>query len=372
MPTKVKKSSVSKKPKKKVDEILIEEFLKDVDKEGKMPWQMPYRRYLSFNWATGNQYHGFNRLFLPNGEYLTMNQIIKYNEKHGTNYRYTKKKERDWWYVVFFKTSAKDVTKEEFEDLKDTGTTYDDFLKSDGYLRINGWIYRTDGTKVWRTRNILRYTKVADRTCFIDEEKGVLPSKLEAGEVFVTHTKPQVIVDNYVKRTGVTIEETNDIPCYVPSEDTVYLNKHTRSEDDYWSVAFHELGHSTMRYDRCNRDYWKYFESISKSVKLPLNYDKNEEYAKEECIAEIIASLACSECDIHDFSTTESKSYSNNLAYVNHWKSKVKDWGRSFLYIVSQAEKGYQFLVGDIEESSKEPVSELDVVVDNDSDEEKE
>ena len=355
-------TSNSGEPKKSVDQIIVDEFLKDVDALGKMPWQEPYRRYLSFNWATLNQYHGFNRLFLPNGEYLTMNQIKAYNKSKGTNYRYAKKTEHDWWCVVFFKTDTKDVSQAEFDDLKDSGTTYADFLKNKGILRANGWFYRSDGTKVIKTRNIMRYTRVADRSCFVDEEKGVLPSRLESGEVLISHTKPKEIFDHYISKSHVKVESTNDVPCYVPSEDAVYLNKHARSEDDYWSSAFHELGHSTMTKDRCNREYWKYFESLINKTKLPLGFDKEDEYAKEECIAEIIASLACAECDIHSFNTSGSKQYKNNLAYVQSWKTKIKDWGKSFIYVVSQAEKGYQYLVDGLEEATTEPTSDSDIV----------
>lgn len=101
--------------KKTAVDILIEAFLKDVDERCTMPWQRPYERYNAFNWYTKKVYRGFNRLFLPFGEYLTKNQITKYNAEKGyikldengrlkdiTPQAYYMQKGIKWLPVVFF------------------------------------------------------------------------------------------------------------------------------------------------------------------------------------------------------------------------------------------------------------------------------
>ena len=66
-----------------VANIVIDKILKDVDKYGKMPWQMPYTRYNAFNYFTMKAYRGVNRLMLPFGEYMTKTQVRNYNVERG-------------------------------------------------------------------------------------------------------------------------------------------------------------------------------------------------------------------------------------------------------------------------------------------------
>ena len=99
---------MEKEEKKSVAEIIISQFLKDVEESDTIPWTKPYNRYSAFNWYSKTQYRGINRLILPFGEYLTYNQMVEYNKKNGTNYRYDKENGK-WWYVTFFKKDTQDV-----------------------------------------------------------------------------------------------------------------------------------------------------------------------------------------------------------------------------------------------------------------------
>ena len=329
---------------KSVGDIIIEKFIEVVDKEGKMPWQMPYNRYLAFNWYSMTQYHGINRLILPIGEYLSMNQMITYNKKHGTNYRYDKTV-GPWWSVVFFKTDIKSASDSEMEKLAGTKSEEDFVKKYPHGVFSGGWLYyvNTSTGCFMKKRNILRYTNVAERSCFIDDEGKVLPSRYETGDVQITKYKPKDIFDRYVKNEGIsTKSDRGEIPCYIPKLDLIVLNPLAKSEDFYWSYAFHEASHSTGVKNRLNREFFKYIDE-SKVDKAVLN----DLRSKEECIAEISASMLCSECDIVDFNTSECDVYKNSLAYVESWKRRIKDWGNSFIYIVSEAEKAYQYIMGE-------------------------
>ena len=336
---------MEKTAKKKVGEIIVEKFLEQVEKEGVLPWQRPYNRYCAFNWMTLTQYRGINRIILPMGEYLTMNQIISYNKKHGTNYRYNG--EGQWWSVVFFKRYEKVAYDKEVEGIIGS-SDYDDFQKAypKGVAK-DGWFYYPNDTykSVFKRRNILRYTNVTDRTSFVDEERGVLPSRLENGDVEITRFKPKELFENYIKREKIkVIEMVDEVPCYIPALDKIKLNMAPKSEDFFWSYAFHEAAHSTGSVKRLDRDLFEYFNSE--------RFDSNSEeyknlYSIEECIAEIASSMVCSECDIVEFNTSECDVYKNNLAYVNSYKKRIKDWGDSFIYIAHQAELAYERIMGD-------------------------
>lgn len=315
--------------KKTVAQIIIENFLKDVDDRGTMPWQRPYERYESFNYFSKKAYRGINRLILPGGEYITRNQINEYNKTHGEDFRFQKGIE--WFPVVFFKPDIRKVSQDEVAELFPDAVFDENFYKFK-----DGWNYMVQKGQLVKRRNILRYYMVAERQHFKNSKGEYLPSRIETGEIVVTKQKPQEVIDAYVARSGVKVIDTLGTPAYNPVTDTVELNKHTKSEDAWFSTAFHELGHSTGAKHRLNRE----------GVVDPVIFG-SDKYAKEECIAEITACLCCAETGITDMETSGSQEYNNNIAYVQSWKKKVREWGSSFIYIVSQADKAFNYICGD-------------------------
>lgn len=339
----MEKEATTEVKKKSVSDIIIDKILRDVDDKGCMPWQRPYEMYNSFNYFTLHTYKGINRLLLPFGEYITQKQINEYNRTHNEDYRFAKGIK--WYPVVFFKTDVKKVSKETVdtlleqkkEDLKSIN------IKSKGrkYLfNYMGWSYYIEDGEYYKEHNILRYTPVADRTFFINSKGETLPSRIECGEVEITMSKPDEVLQNYLDRSGIIVEETVDIPCYSPSLDLIKLNKHFKDEGCYFSTSFHECAHSTGHPSRLNRD------SLIKS-------DKNS-YAVDECIAEITASLLCAETGIHNFETSGTLAYQTNLAYINSWKKRIKNFGKEFIYIVSQADKAFNYIMSFTDDSWEE------------------
>lgn len=319
--------------KRTVSDILIDRFLKDVEEKGTMPWQRPYERYNAFNYFSLNPYRGFNRIMLPFGEYLTRNQINEYNRSKGTNYRF--KQGIKWYPVIFFKVDKKEVSYKKIKELfPDIDGTESGFIGTDGI-----WRYISEDGSYYKEKNVLMYYEVADRKWFVDPEGNCLPSRLETGEVQITLSKPSEVIDSYVKRTGVkVIKVPGEVPCYKILSDEVILNPLMVDEDSWFSTAFHELSHSTGHVSRLNR----------KGVNCPSGLtreERNNLYAVEECIAEISASLCCAECGVYNFQTSESKKYENNLAYVQAWQKRVRDWGKELIYIVSQADKSFNYIM---------------------------
>lgn len=329
------------KKKRSVSDIIIEKFLKDVDEKGTMPWQRPYERYNSFNYFTMQTYRGINRLLLPFGEYLTKKQINEYNKKHNEDFRFQKGIE--WFPVVFFTVQEKEITREALlKDFPEADTSKEGYIGSEGawnYFNIQGVFYKK--------RNVLKYTDVADRKHFRNSKGELLPSKIETGEVVVELEEPEIVFDTYVKREGISlITDSTGTPCYIPSLDRVELNPHVKSEDAWFSTAFHEIAHSSGHFSRLNRKGVHYPEGVSKK-------EIDNLYAVEECIAEITACLLCAECGIHSMETSGSSAYINNIAYVQAWKKRVQDWGKEFIYIVSQADKAFNFILGDTEDKNR-------------------
>ena len=329
--------------KRTVADIIIDRFLKDVEEQETMPWQRPYERYNAFNYFTKKAYRGINRLILPFGEYITKNQINEYNKKNGEDFRFQKGIE--WFPVVYFTAQEKEISATEvleaFED--EDVTSFDD-----RYIGTSGvWNYYCYCGKFIKRRNVLKYYEVADRKWFKNSKGEVLPSRIETGEVVITYEEPKKVIENYVKRSGVRVSyDSADTPCYIPMLDKVELNPYVKGEEAWFSTAFHEFAHSTGYKTRLNRI------GVMKP-KDASSEEKDNLYAVEECIAEIAASLCCAECGIYTMETSESKEYENNLAYVKSWKKRVKDWGKEFIYIVSQADKAFNYIVGEDENKER-------------------
>lgn len=326
---------MEEKERKSVAEILIERFLKDVDEKGTMPWQRPYECYNSFNYFSKQTYRGFNRLLLPFGEYMTANQINAYNREHNEDYRFQKGIE--WYPISFFKREEKECS---FKEVSETFPDIDVTAK-EGYLGYEkGYSYYNRGGNYVKLRSILRYYMVADRKWFKNSKGEILPSRIETGEVEIVQAKPKEVIKNYIDRSGVTVQKDHaGVPCYVPAMDLVQLNPYTKDEESWFSTAFHEFAHSTGASSRLNR------VGITHEGMKP--GEKKQVYAVEECIAEIAAYLCCAECGVYDFKTSGTMEYDNNIAYVQAWKSRIKDFGKEFIYICSQADKAFNYILGE-------------------------
>ena len=335
---------MSTEKKKSASEVIIDRFLADVDERGTMPWQRPYERYNAFNYFSKKAYRGINRLMLPFGEYMTRNQITQYNLEKGyieldsngrlksaTPEAYKMQKGIKWYPVVFFKKDIKKMDKVTAESDLDKVI---DLSVNKYWGRANGYLYYTNNGEVFKERSILRYYMVADRKHFRNEKGECLPSRIDTGEVVISTQEPKQVFDSYIQREGIHLTTNyTGTPCYIPMLDEIKLNPYIKSEEAYFSVAFHEAGHSTGAEKRLNR-----------AGVAEIDTQDKEKYAVEECIAEICACLCCAETGITDFETSGMAEYENSIAYVQSWKKRILDWGKDFIYIVSQADKAFNYI----------------------------
>lgn len=326
------------KPKKKVVDVVIDSFLKRVQEKGVMPWQDPHTFGIAINWVSKKMYRGLNRMILPNGEYMTKNQLNKYNEEHGEDYKFQKGIE--WFPVVFYslkqyKLKAEDVN-EELE-----GNT----------LKVGQSYVNLKGRKITRTKTgyfseymIMKYSLVAEIRHFKNSKGETLPRRIGDtldSDLMLSKEEPQKVIDSYVKRSGVKFEEINDgMSYYNPVRDLVHVNESYNWANAKYSVTFHELAHSTGHATRLDRI------GVTSSDGFA-----GAKYSVEECIAEMIAALLCQETGISDFVTSGTLSETNSLAYVQHWSKAIKDFGSKFPSICRQAEQAYLYILGEDEDS---------------------
>lgn len=320
--------------KKRAIDVVIESFLKRVDEEGVMPWQNPHKFGVSINWVSKKMYRGINRILLPYGEYMTKNQLNKYNEEHNEDFKF--QKGIVWYPVVFYskkqsKIKPEDVSKELNGVVLDVGQS----IKS-----VNGYTIIRLESGYFKEYMILRYSLVAEISHFKNSKGETLPRRIGSDgstDLTLSFEEPQRVIDSYLTSSGVGFEEINDSRSYYnPSSDTVHINESYKWNDAKYSVAFHELAHSTGHAYRLNRD----------GIVNPTGFG-TESYAVEECIAEITASLLCHETGVSTFVTSGTLRSDNSAEYVKSWKKSIKDWGNKFVGICKQAELAYFYILGE-------------------------
>jgi antirestriction protein ArdC len=125
-----------------------------------------------------------------------------------------------------------------------------------------------------------------------------------------------------------------DRAFYSPSGDFVGMPSadQFRSGEDFYSVLFHELTHSTGHESRLNRKgisgsdgEWSAFGSTP--------------YAKEELVAEMGAAFLCGQAGIVE------RTLINSAAYVSSWLQRLKDDRRLVVQAAAQAQKAADFIL---------------------------
>ena len=310
----------------KVADIIVDKLLKAIESEKRLPWQKPFISPC-MNWFSHREYQGINKFLLDGGEYITKNQIIKYNEQKKT----------DYWFVagcktsivVFYKKYSKKLTAEELTTIKTKGVPSNLVGKlstdQDGNLVKNTWT--------------LQYTRVFNITDVKSKSTGeCLPSKMGNGVIEV-YEEPQKVVDAYCEREGVkALNDGNGSCYYTESDDNVHMTEkqHFSNTEAYYRVLFHELTHSTGIESRLSRQCFK-------------DYSRNKEFrGKEELVAEVGSLLLASECGFRD----DSEWVTNSESYIQSWVGWMKDNKTVVVNGMTAADKAVSFILGRNSEGS--------------------
>lgn len=263
---------------KMVTDRIIEQLEKGV-----VPWRRPWKNGTPVNWVTQRPYRGINSLLLESGEYATFKQI---SEAGGKVRKGEKGK-----IVVFWK-----------------------------------WIERENketGEKV--QISFLRYYKVFN---VIKQAEG-LESKREI-ETFIHNPieSAQQIVDGYADAPGIHYKSGRAV--YYPGMDRVSVPplKDYRKAEEYYSVLFHELVHSTGHKSRLSR------KGITQSG---VSFG-DEVYSKEELVAEIGAAMLCGVAGI------ENVTIENSASYIQSWLRALKEDSKLIVYAAAQAQKAADYI----------------------------
>ncbi|HEY1601467.1 MAG TPA: zincin-like metallopeptidase domain-containing protein [Pirellulales bacterium] len=143
-----------------------------------------------------------------------------------------------------------------------------------------------------------------------------------------------------------TMKHVGNQACYVPSLDEIRMPKPDRfcSAEDYYSVLFHELTHSTGHKSRLNREGIEAAAPFGSPI-----------YSREELVAEMGAAFLCGHCGI-DVPTLQV----NQAAYVAGWLHRLRGDARLVVEAAAQAQKAADWLLG---QSTAEQATEAETEV---------
>ena len=142
------------------------------------------------------------------------------------------------------------------------------------------------------------------------------------------------VIRNYVNRENIVMDQgAYNEAYYSPAKDLVHIPLLCQYENPelYYSVAFHELTHSTSHPDRLNRPGFKNIGFGSR------------DYSKEELIAEI-GSMQI----LHGLGMKTDETIRDSVAYINGWLRALKNDNRLVITAAGAAEKSTNFIFGTI------------------------
>lgn len=188
-----------------------------------------------------------------------------------------------------------------------------------------------DGTETIKTIPLLKYINVFH----ISQVDGVEPLKQKVTHDIEPIDKAEKILNDYWNRENITIEHVKgDKAFYSPMFDKIQLPlfEQFKQSEEYYSTAFHESVHSTMKTSRCNRQEDRKGKVVSFG---------SEEYSKEELVSEVGSAQLM---NIVGIETT--KSFRNSTAYIQSWLKVLRNDNKFIVSASSKAEKAVNYILG--------------------------
>ena len=136
--------------------------------------------------------------------------------------------------------------------------------------------------------------------------------------------KAQAIIDNFLAVNSLGFDHKGgDRAFYSPKKDRISLPKAKAfgTMDEYYSTAYHELGHSTGHSSRLNR-----FNNETK-----ISAFGSEDYSKEELVAEFTSAFLTAEVGINN-------TLDNSVAYIANWLGVLRNDPRLAVHAASRAQ----------------------------------
>ena len=262
--------------------------------KGKIPWQKPWTgvRDGAYNRITKRPYSLLNQMLLQhNGEYATFKQW----QDLGGHIRKGEKSEIVCFWKIF----------EHEETNPDTGEKE---IKKIPLLRYY---------------NVFHISQVDGVEPLAPEQLNNEVEPIEAGDKIIT---------DYIDREHLNfIECKSNKAYYSPSSDTVVvpLKEQCQLINEWYSIAFHEISHSSGHKSRLNRIQTGAISAFG-----------SQDYSKEELVAELSSATLMSVAGLET-----PKTFRNSTAYIQNWLQVLRNDNKFIVSASSKAEKAVNYIL---------------------------
>jgi antirestriction protein ArdC len=267
----------------KVNEIITDRIINALENDI-VPWRKPWQSKLPCNFVSGKTYKGVNLFLLALQPYSS-----------------------SYWLT--------------FKQAKEKGAKV---MKGERSTQIVFWkisVYKDkDGTE--KKVPMLRYYNVFN----VEQCEGLeIPTEAERPD-FKPIEEAEKLAKSYLERESIKLEKATEA-FYVPVRDVIAMpsKQSFMKPEYYYSVLFHEIGHSTGHDSRLKRGLTGNFGS--------------EPYAKEELIAEMTSAFACASLGI------DNTVIDNSTAYIKGWLKKLKSDPSMVVSAAAKASKAFDLIV---------------------------
>jgi antirestriction protein ArdC len=209
------------------------------------------------------------------------------------------------------------------------------------FWKLNEYTKTNEATKEDEVKKvpILRYYNVFN----VEQCENVTITDNTPQIEYTQHEKNEIcesIIKGYVNKyesLSASVKESNSA-FYQPSKDYVQmpLLEQFESAESFYSVYFHELGHSTGHKSRLNR----------KEVNETASFGSCD-YGTEELTAELTAAFICAEIGINNENTER-----NSAAYLKNWKNAIKADKKLFIMASQRASKAAKLILNKQDEET--------------------
>jgi antirestriction protein ArdC len=209
------------------------------------------------------------------------------------------------------------------------------------FWKLNEYTKTNEATKEDEVKKvpILRYYNVFN----VEQCENVKIADNTPQIEYTQHEKNELcesIIKGYVNKydsLSASVIESNRA-FYQPSKDYVQmpLLEQFESAESFYSVYFHELGHSTGHKSRLNR------KEINETALFG-----SCDYGAEELTAELTAAFICAEIGINNENTER-----NSAAYLKNWKNAIKADKKMFIMASQRASKAAKLILNKQDEET--------------------
>lgn len=280
----------------KIYEMVTERITKMLE-AGVVPWRKPWVNNAAVSWKTQKPYRGVNTILLEPGEYATIKQI---NEAGGR----VKKGEKSQ-IVVFWK----------WIDFKDpeTGERTGDKIPLLRYYSVFEINRQCEGLESKRKTQVFEHDPIEEAEKIIAGFVDRPPISFAPGRAVY---RPRI--------DAISVPDKMDFPILA----------------EYYCTLFHELVHSTGHRKRLNRPGIEEYAEFG-----------DENYSKEELVAELGASMLCTIAGI------DNSTLPNSASYIGSWLRALKNDPKLIVQAAGQAQKAADYMQG-ITYANEEPEAE--------------